>query len=158
MPFTPFHLGPALLLSYLIPYLDVWTFLIANVIVDFEPFLVLSFNLDLKYGYPVHGFFHTYVGGGIVALILAHAMAFIYKITGRNYDMERLRITALSGVFLHITLDSIMHPDVKPFFPFGFSPLYGATYEFNIYMFCAFSFLAWLILKFFIRSSIEGWE
>ncbi|CUX78793.1 hypothetical protein CHITON_2014 [Thermococcus chitonophagus] len=73
----------------------------ANVIVDFEPFLVLSFNLDLKYGYPLHGFFHTYVGGGIVDLVLAYGMALIYRTTGKEYNMERLGITALSGVFLH---------------------------------------------------------
>jgi hypothetical protein len=67
MPFTPFHLGPALLLGLLLlRFIDFPTFLIANVIVDVEPLLVLVFGLD----YPLHGFFHSFLGGAIVALVL----------------------------------------------------------------------------------------
>ena len=46
MPFTPFHLGPGLLLGLLLlSYVDLPTFLLASVIVDVEPFLALYFNL-----------------------------------------------------------------------------------------------------------------
>ena len=42
MPFTPFHLGPAL--GFGLPlrnYLHVPTFLVASILVDVEPFVVL---------------------------------------------------------------------------------------------------------------------
>jgi len=51
MPFTPFHLGPALGLGLpLRRYVYVPTFILANVIVDVEPFLVLFLGLR----YPLH--------------------------------------------------------------------------------------------------------
>ncbi|NOQ38614.1 hypothetical protein GQ472_07065, partial [archaeon] len=64
MPFTPFHLGPALFLGLVFfRYLNLPAFLIANVIVDVEPFVVLLFGLD----YPLHGFFHSFLGGSLIA-------------------------------------------------------------------------------------------
>jgi hypothetical protein len=65
MPFTPYHLGPALFLGLLfLRFIDFPTFLIASVIMDVEPFLVLFFNLN----YPLHGFFHSLLGGTLVAI------------------------------------------------------------------------------------------
>ena len=72
MPFTPFHWGPALLLGLVfLGYLDLPTLLLSSVIVDFEPLLVLTLNLQ----YPLHGYFHSLLGGTIVALPLALAMS-----------------------------------------------------------------------------------
>ena len=46
MPFTPYHLGPGLFFGLLLfRYLDFPAFLIANIVVDVEPFLVLAFGL-----------------------------------------------------------------------------------------------------------------
>jgi len=71
MPFTPFHLGPAL--GFWLPlrkYLHVPTFLVANILVDVEPFLVLSLGLD----YPLHGYLHTFIVAFILGLALGYAM------------------------------------------------------------------------------------
>ena len=71
MPFTPYHLGPGLFVGLLfLSFIDFPTFLIASVIVDVEPFLVLTLNLN----YPLHGFFHSFLGGTLVALPLALMM------------------------------------------------------------------------------------
>ena len=71
MPFTPYHLGPALLFGLLfLSFMDFPTFLVANVIVDIEPFLVQTLNLN----YPLHGFFHSLLGGTLVAVPLALLM------------------------------------------------------------------------------------
>ncbi len=72
MPFTPFHLGPALLFGLvLFSYLDFPTFMVANVIVDIEPFMIIALGLDL----PLHGFFHSFLGGVIVSLLLTWSRA-----------------------------------------------------------------------------------
>ena len=141
MPFTPFHFGPALLFATLFGYLDFLTFMIANVIVDFEPLLVLILGLDLQYGYPLHGFFHTFIGGSLVALALAEIMAKFYKHLGREISIKKLRITALSGVWLHIVLDSFLYTDIKPFYPLSWNPFYGAFSAFEVYGFCIGAFL-----------------
>lgn len=71
MPFTPYHFGPGLFIGLLfLSFIDFPTFLIASVIVDIEPFLVLFFNLN----YPLHGFFHSFLGGTIIALIFTVIM------------------------------------------------------------------------------------
>ena len=68
MPFTPFHFGPGLLFGLLLlSYIDFPTFLLANVIIDIEPILVLS----LKLNYPLHGILHSFLGGIIFSFLLA---------------------------------------------------------------------------------------
>ena len=140
MPFTPFHLGPALMLGVTFGYLDLLTFLLANVIVDFEPFFVLVFDLNLHYGYPLHGFFHTFFGGSIVALILAEVMVMLYSRAGKATCRKKLMITALAGVYLHIILDSFLYTDIRPFFPSNTNPLYGVFSSYEVYGFCIYSF------------------
>ncbi len=76
MPLTPFHLGPALFFGLLLfPVINLPTFLIANIIVDIEPFSVLYLGLE----YPLHGFFHSFLGGSIIAIILSILMIKVDK-------------------------------------------------------------------------------
>ena len=55
MPFTMFHLGPALAIGLPLRNVHVPTFIVANVILDVEPLLVIFFGLN----YPLHGYMHT---------------------------------------------------------------------------------------------------
>jgi membrane-bound metal-dependent hydrolase YbcI (DUF457 family) len=141
MPFTPFHLGPALLFASLLGYLDFLTFVIANVIVDIEPLLVLVFGLDVRWGYSLHGFFHTFLGGALIALALTKVMVKFYSYLGKETNIRKIYITALSGVWLHIVLDSVLYTDIKPLFPMKWNPLYGVFTTFEVYGFCVGAFL-----------------
>ena len=70
MPFTPYHFGPhATVALPLHRYLDVFVFIGANVVVDLEPLLVLTFHLN----YPMHGYCHTLLIGGLLGLLWAAA-------------------------------------------------------------------------------------
>ncbi|MFX1501534.1 MAG: hydrolase [Promethearchaeota archaeon] len=131
MPFTPYHLGPGLFLGILfLNLIDFPTFLIASVIVDIEPFLVMYFNLD----YPLHGFFHSFLGGTIIALILSVVMTQIRKYLTpimsflkieQKISFKRILIASLLGIYIHILLDSPLYTDIRPFFPFNFNPFYS---------------------------------
>lgn len=71
MPFTPFHFGPGLGLGLpLRKYLHAPTFILANIIVDIEPFLVLSLGLR----YPLHGGLHTFLLATPLGLIFGYIM------------------------------------------------------------------------------------
>ena len=71
MPFTPYHFGPASFLGLLFfSFIDFPTFIIASIIVDIEPFLVIALNLN----YALHGFFHSLLGGTLMAIPLALMM------------------------------------------------------------------------------------
>ncbi|NJE75986.1 hypothetical protein E3E37_03485 [Thermococcus sp. ES12] len=114
----------------------------ANVIVDFEPLLVLGLDPEARYGYPLHGFFHTLVGSSLAALLLAEVIARFYGHLGKEMDKKRLRITALAGVWLHVILDSFLYTDIRPLFPSSWNPLYGVFSSPEVYGFCAAAFLA----------------
>jgi len=149
MPFTPFHLGPGLLFGLLfLSFIDFPTFLVANVIVDVEPFLVLALNLD----YPLHGFFHSFFGGTLVAVPLALVM---YKIRNslsplmsffrleQKVSFKRILAAALSGVYIHILLDSRGYTDIQPFYPSTINPFLttGMLAGLDSYIFCIWSFV-----------------
>jgi hypothetical protein len=98
MPITPFHFGPGAAIHAAAPrYVSFLAFCAANVLMDIEPMYYI-----LTRQYPLHRFFHTYVGAAIVA------------------------IGATAGTFSHVLLDSVMHSDIRPFAPFSDSnPLRG---------------------------------
>lgn len=149
MPFTPFHWGPGLLLGLLLlSYLDLPTFLVASVIIDIEPLLVLTLNLP----YPPHGYLHTFLGGTIVAFLLALAMSRIRRTLSPSMSFFRLErrtsfksivLASLFGIYLHIILDSPLYLDIRPFYPVESNPLqaHGMFIGFNVYAFCVICFI-----------------
>src|SRR6476659_8577458 len=63
MPFTPFHFGPGGAIHVLAPKrVSFIAFCVSNVLTDVEP---LYFILTRQY--PLHRFFHTYVGATVMA-------------------------------------------------------------------------------------------
>ena len=152
MPFTPFHLGPALFFGFLLfRYIHFPAFLIANVILDIEPFSILFFNL----GYPLHGFFHSLAGGSIVAIILVllmskldkyiQDMAGIFKLR-QDFSSKKIWIASFSGIYLHILFDSPLYRDIKPFYPSGFNPFFGIFSGFDLYILCVLLFVAGVLM------------
>lgn len=107
MPFTPFHFGPGALLHSAAPkHVSFLAFCGANVLVDVEPLYFM-----LTHQYPIHRFFHTYVGATVAA--------------------------AIAGTYSHVLLDSLMHADMKPFAPFSAAnPLLGAVFLNTLHGFC----------------------
>ena len=140
MPFTPFHLGPALFLGLLLfRFADFPTLLIASVILDLEPFAVLVLGLN----YPLHGFFHSFLGGTIVAVVLGLIMLRLggtarglLKALGLEQSPSRqtIMLGSFLGVYSHIILDSPLYADIRPFFPSSVNPfLAGDTFA-GIYL------------------------
>ncbi len=158
MPFTPFHFGPGLLISLtFLSFIDIPTFLIASVIIDIEPFLVLIFHLN----YPLHGFFHSFLGGFIVAALLSMVMSKIrryftplitfFKIE-QSISFKKILFSSICGIFLHILLDSPIYMDIRPFFPFEFNPFFRSTVMPGLieYIICVWCFIG-AILVYIIR-------
>ena len=154
MPFTPYHLGPGLFVGLLLlSFIDFPTFLVASVIVDLEPFLVLALNLN----YPLHGFFHSFLGGTLVALPLTLVM---YRIRDKfssllsffkleqKVSFKSVLAAALSGIYIHILLDSRGYTDIQPFYPSNYNPLLttGISAGLDSYIFCIWSFFGAAII------------
>lgn len=125
MPFTPFHMGPGIFIKAVLQGgFSLMVFGWSQIVMDLQPLFVLIQG----YGH-LHGFSHTYIGGTLLAVISA--------VTGKYLSELGLRILRLSaqpnlikiswpvaflsafiGCFSHVLLDSIMHADVEPFYPF----------------------------------------
>ena len=142
MPFTPYHFGPGLVLGVILfPFVDLATVMMASVVVDLEPLVVLMFGLP----YPLHGFFHTYLGASIAAFVLT---GFVYPF--RNYlngivslfglhqrsSLRHIIGGSLLGTYSHVFLDSILYAEMNPFFPVLGNPFLGLFSFGAVYNFC----------------------
>ena len=144
MPFTPFHFGPGLGLG--LPfrkYVHAPTFILANVIVDVEPFLVLVYGLR----YPLHGYLHTFalaffagLAVGCVMFLLERKLSSLFKLLllepSNRLSLKSFVIAGFSGTMFHVLLDSPLYGDIRPFYPLKINPLYNPDLSSEIYGFC----------------------
>ena len=147
MPFTPFHWGPSSWIGMvLFRFFDLPTLFVARVVVDIEPFCVLQFDLD----YPLHGFFHSFLGGSIFAVLTATTVFFLKDYIKRvmtrfkleqNSSFKKILWTSFFGVYSHILLDAPLYADIRPFYPLQYNPFYGLFSSQFIYFFCGLSFI-----------------
>ena len=134
MPFTPYHFGPGLLFKGIVPKHFSWTaFVVAQIVIDAE---VLYFIVRQQY--PLHQTFHTLIGASIAGIIAAFMIISLYWLVTRTAANSPLRsnrfwtsictefsstsgvlIGSISGGITHLLFDSLIYPDVKPFWPFS---------------------------------------
>ena len=125
MPVTPFHFGPGAALHAVAPgQVSFLAFCAANVFIDCESLYIL-----VQGRYPVHAFFHTYVGATLVALAvlllfmaarhLASRMTLPDLLGWKSLSVRAVTVGALLGAWSHVLLDSIMHADIRPLAPFS---------------------------------------
>lgn len=131
MPITPFHMGPGLLIkSVLQGYFSLIIFAWAQILMDIQPLLVILTGKG-----QLHGFSHTYIGATLIAIIAAYTGQWIYHwlvyfiendftdYQKKLFDVSATITAAICfssafiGTFSHVLIDSIMHSDIKPFFP-----------------------------------------
>ena len=141
MPFTPFHFGPAALVHSTAPkHISFLAFCGANVLVDVEPLYFM-----LTHQWPIHRFFHTYVGATVAAGIVVALFALVRRVAPglldqlqlRQLDVRAVALGAFLGTYSHVLLDSLMHADMSPFAPFSAAnPLLGAVFLNTLHGFC----------------------
>jgi membrane-bound metal-dependent hydrolase YbcI (DUF457 family) len=152
MPFTPFHFGPSALISLpLKRWIDIPVFVLANVVIDFEPLAVMVFPLN----YPLHGYCHTFLIGGILGLLwglvaypLKPLWRFFMGVFGLSYQptLTKMLISGLLGVWLHVFIDSFLYREMNPFFPIKGNPFHEAARYSYIYSFCEALLIAAVVI------------
>lgn len=107
-------------------------FCATNVLMDVETLYYLS-----RRQFPLHRFFHTFVGVSIVILVTIALAAALLRLARRvelpnPFDWQDLTLqpvivgSALGG-YSHVVLDGVMHGEIRPFFPFSDdNPFYAA--------------------------------
>ena len=114
MPITPFHFGPGAAIHAAVPrYVSFLAFCAANILMDVEPLYYM-----LTQQYPLHRFFHTYIGAAIVAAVTVGLFEVARRVVEKIPSLRAVALGAAVGTLSHVFLDSIMHRDIKPFAPF----------------------------------------
>lgn len=139
MPFTPLHMGPALLLKAVVPHrFSLCLFGWSQILIDIQPLAVM-----LGAPGPLHGSSHTLIGASVIALaatltgkpLAQWGLARIGQPTRLSW---RLALTsALIGSYSHLVLDALMHADLRPWLPFtAANPLWGLLSFDQIHLLC----------------------
>lgn len=125
MPFTPFHMGPGIVIKAVLQAsFSLMVFGWAQIVMDIQPLIVLLTGEG-----ELHGFSHTYVGASLLAVFSALSGKYLSEIglyvLGMNPDWQVkiswwvAVISAFIGSYSHVAIDSIMHSDMEPFYPFS---------------------------------------
>ena len=124
MPFTPFHMGPGILLkAFLQGSFSLMVFGWSQIVMDLQPLFVLLTGEG-----HLHGFSHTYAGAMLLAIFSALSGKYLselgLKLAGVTIKKNTIQIawwvafcSAFIGTFSHVFLDSIMHSDLEPLYP-----------------------------------------
>lgn len=146
MPLTPYHLGPISWIGLLLRrYLDLPTFIIASIIIDIEPFLVIVF----KFNYPLHGICHMFLGAIFIGVVFAGIMYHLYSWLMKHlsflklshpHTFKKILLSSIFGVASHVLLDLPLYSDILPFYPWQANPFYQLVSASTIYTFCTLSF------------------
>ena len=108
----------------------------SNIVIDFESLYYLS-----RDEWPVHRQLHTFLGAGIVGIVVAILMSAAAVLllprrwrestsSVRQAEVSRVGIAsgAMIGALSHPVLDGIMHSDIEPFQPWtAANPLHGVV-------------------------------
>jgi hypothetical protein len=125
MPVTPFHFGLGAALKAVAPrHVSFLSFAAVNVFIDVESL----YNM-MNGNFPVHAFFHTYVGAPLMAgftvllFLLARWCATRFYLPNpyrwQQLSLLQVSVGALLGALSHVVFDSIMHVDILPLHPFS---------------------------------------
>lgn len=159
MPFTPYHMGPGLLIKALLQgSFSLMVFGWAQIVMDLQPLYVL-----FKGSGHLHGFSHTYLGACLLAIVSALTGKYLSELGLRILTISKtdnpiiiawwvVFLSAFIGTFSHVLLDSIMHGDVQPFYPFSISNelLYFISIN-NLHKYCLYSGLVGSGIYFLIQ-------
>ena len=162
MPFTPYHMGPgvaikAVLQSYFSLMIFAWT----QIVMDIQPLIVMLTGEG-----HLHGFTHTYIGALLIGFFAAisgkYLSEFAFKVlpsffTGCKKVSWRIAVlSALLGSFSHVLLDSILHGDMRPYYPLSPSNhLYRVFSPLTLHKICFYSGCVGIIAYYVIRSQLK---
>ena len=152
MPFTPYHFGPSGFLGLVFrKWIDLPIFVLANVIVDIEVLVIWFSGL----GWPLHRYVHTLLVGTAAGALFGAAaypsrnffkrIMRIFKLPYET-DLGKMIVSGILGVWCHVIIDAIYHPEVQIFWPINATPLFGLISRQQLEIACAIFFIPVIIL------------
>lgn len=165
MPFTPLHMGPGLAVKAVMERkFSLLVFGWSQVVIDLQPLIAITTGRI-----ELHGFSHTLMGATLIGLLCGA--------TGKHLGEWGLHVlrrprhlpiswgvsfaSAFIGTFSHVLIDSVMHADVLPFYPFNqASPMHAFISIDALHVLClataVLGALAWWALDRLTRRRQHG--
>jgi len=166
MPVTPFHMGPGFLIKALLPgCFSLIIFGWAQILMDIQPLLAIITGKG-----HLHGFSHTYIGATLIAVFTIYTGKWVYEwiskwllndftefqkslfIISKKLTFRVSVISAFTGTYSHVILDSIMHGDVEPFYPYK---IHNHMHLFisieSLYKFCVYTGMTGVSIYLLVR-------
>ncbi|OZG72588.1 hypothetical protein BTA51_14955 [Hahella sp. CCB-MM4] len=146
MPFTPIHMGPGIFIKALLQgSFSLMVFGWTQIVMDIQPLVVMITGEG-----HLHGFTHTYIGAVLIAVASALSGKYLSELGLRILGVTNdgpikiswlvTFISAFIGSFSHVLLDSIMHGDLQPFYPFTeANEFLGIISVYALHKFCLYS-------------------
>ena len=151
MPFTAYHLGPGAAIKAIMPrHFSFSVFCLAQIVTDCET----GYHL-VRGEWPLHRWLHTYAGASVVAGLCVLIGRPFRRAAVRLWHLWRSApfkrylsvsddtsfVSTVMGAFLgtysHVFLDSLMHGDIEPFWPWSTAnPLYHFINIFVLHALC----------------------
>ena len=134
-----------------------WT----QVVMDLQPLIVLLTGEG-----HLHGFTHTYLGATLIAVFSALSGKYLSEAALQIAELRspsnvEIRwfvalISAFIGSFSHVLLDSLMHGDLRPFYPISqHNPFLGVVSVEFLHKLCVYSGLSGAALYFGIAWKLD---
>ncbi len=129
----------------------------AQIVIDLQPLFVMLTGEG-----HLHGFSHTYVGATLIAAFSALTGKYLSQLAlaallekawrGITISWKVSIFSAFVGTYSHVVLDSIMHADLEPFFPFTKSnDLLGVIPVVSLHELCIYSGFIGAVLYFAVN-------
>lgn len=162
MPFTPFHMGPGIAIKALLQgSFSLMVFGWTQIVMDVQPLIVLLTGTG-----HLHGFTHTYMGATLIALFSAVTGKYLSEfglrmLFGDGSNVARIRwwvamVSGFIGAYSHVVLDSIMHSDIEPFYPFSSAnELLGVISVAALHQACVYSGLIGAAIYFVVSYTLS---
>ncbi|MDP3975857.1 MAG: metal-dependent hydrolase, partial [bacterium] len=151
-PITPLHFGINGTVRSISPSrIDVMSCILANVLLDIQPFLVIFFGLNIE----LHGTSHTLLFAIITgSLFFTLYGVIVKKIFHIKKPLSAYIIGGVIGGILHIALDSFYHSDVRPFYPFSNINFAYLGMRDEVILLCLIGYITFLIaltIRFYLK-------
>lgn len=159
MPFTPIHMGPGIFIKSLLHgSFSLLVFGWTQIVMDIQPLVVLITGEG-----HLHGFTHTYLGAILLALFSGYSGKYLSELGLKIIGVHTITIkwlvsfiSAFIGAFSHVLIDSAMHSDLQPFYPFtNTNELLGVVSVVTLHKICMYSGLAGAIIYFSINWKLK---
>ncbi len=151
-------MGPGLLIKAVLQgSFSLMVFGWAQIVMDIQPLIALLNRQE-----DIHGFTHTYIGATLLAVFSATTGKYLSELglillrisNAANPIKISWAVTITSafiGTFSHVLLDSIMHHDIKPFYPLtDYNFMLHMIEKGEVYKYCTYSGLVGAALYYLV--------